>query len=180
MQSFKQFLKEEEKVYPKSFKAYTLDGIDTICQYTIVNGSLTVDRVDESFTNLEKFPRTVTGRFDIKECNNLTSLEGGPLIVNADVTISSCEKLTSLAGIGKRYLKDIYGTLGMTTSIKSSILGILLIKHLDHFYFFPKTPKTKAINAASNILLAHFEGDKDMMDCHEELTRAGLKEFAKL
>ena len=179
MQSFKEFL-DEEKIYPKSFKAFTLDGVEKICQYRKVNGSLTIADVDDFFTDLENFPSTVTGRFDIMRCDKLTSLEGGPLIVEADVTISTCPNLTTLAGIGKRYLKEIHGTFGITTSITSNILGILTIKHLENFYFFPKTPSTQRTNDAANILKLHFDGDKDIMECHEELVKAGLKEYAKL
>jgi hypothetical protein len=33
---------------------------------------------------------------------------------------------------------------------------------------------------AYQIIREHLNGERDVMDCHEALTRAGLKEYAKL
>ena len=55
--------------------------------------------------------------------------------------------------------------------IKSNILGLLQIKHL-------KTVKNS--HPAFIILSKHLNGDKDILECQEELISNGYKEFAKL
>jgi hypothetical protein len=65
----------------------------------------------------------------------------------------------------------------------SNVLGLLNVKGLEEFTSHvskDKSPQFKKAFDAFQIIDRHLKGDKDVMDAHEELTRAGLKEYAKL
>lgn len=62
-----------------------------------------------------------------------------------------------------------------TSKIKDSVLGLLKIKKL-------KTLRVIGLNKAEwfDIVLKHFQTDKNILDCQEELMDNGLKRYAKL
>jgi hypothetical protein len=107
----------------------------------------------------------------------LSSLEGGPLVIGGYVTFFNCPKITSLTGVGKKYFKQVGTEIYPSQYITNSILGTLTVKGLKQLNTRKSTDKLKQ---ALMIVNQHLKGDKDVMECHEELTRAGLKEFAKL
>lgn len=114
--------------------------------------------------------------------NELTSLEGAPTKVNGGFYCHN-NPITSLAGIDT-YFKNgfIEGQIGIPASIESHILGVLLIPRLQSITVIGvevDIDTSPLINAA-NILNKHLAGDRDILDCQEELRAAGLREFGKL
>ena len=105
-------------------------------------------------------------------CSNnlIETINGFPKWVGENIN-SENNQLTSLQNIHKQIL-HIGGFLNLTKNpIKSHILGILLIKELKEVY---------ANGRQFTIINDHIEGDKDVLECQEELISAGYKEFAKL
>ena len=119
--------------------------------------------------NLIGGPKWVNDTLDY-DYNRLTSLEGGPEFAGGNVFLTN-NKLESLANIHKHF-KTINKMLYISFNpIKSNILGILLIKSLSGLYID---------GAPFNILRKHLKGDKDVLECQEEMISAGYKEFARL
>ena len=58
-------------------------------------------------------------------------------------------------------------------NLKTHMLGILLIKDLKKISFSDNIE-------VQNIINKHLDGDRDILECQEELITNGLKEFAKL
>jgi hypothetical protein len=97
------------------------------------------------------------------------------MIVDGNVILSK-NLITNLKGIGKDYLQEITGGLFLEGNpIKSHVLGLLRVKGLTTVFFSPDGDDPLTI-----IIQKHLKGDRDIMDCHEELTRAGLKQYAQL
>lgn len=67
----------------------------------------------------------------------------------------------------------------MPASIKSNILGIMLIKNLKNIEFMFKT-KTNEYEEIENIINRHLKSDRDILECQEELIDKGFKQYAKL
>lgn len=65
---------------------------------------------------------------------------------------------------------------GNMLNIKDSVLGLLLIKGLTYLDFGIKNKKAPWVQ----IIFNHFKGDKDVLECQEELIENGFKEYAKL
>jgi hypothetical protein len=63
-------------------------------------------------------------------------------------------------------------------AIKSAVLGLIVMKKKE--LFIPIWNVDEKTKLWVDIILKHAKADGDVMDAHEELTRAGLKEFAKL
>jgi hypothetical protein len=129
----------------------------------------------KSLVSLKGAPQQVGYTFSCSECTSLTSLEGAPQQVGYDFSCYECTSLTSLKGIGKQYLKKCDNELFLFSckNLKSHMLGILLIKDLKKISFSDNIE-------VQNIINKHLDGDRDILECQEELITNGLKEFAKL
>jgi hypothetical protein len=107
----------------------------------------------------------------------LPTIHGGGLYLGTENFF-----LTSLAGIGKTKAEVDYILLGK--NIASNVLGLLQLNYnspdLNIIKPYNDEPGYEKVEQVCAILMKHVTGDKDIMDCHEELTRAGLKNYAKL
>jgi hypothetical protein len=115
-------------------------------------------------------PRHIGGNFEANK-NKLTSLEGLPNHVGGYIDISF-NKIKSLKSIHKRIKYIGKGLVLLDNPIKSDILGLLLVSGNLH-----------AVNADGkvfDIINKHLGGDKDVLECQEELISNGFKEYAKL
>ena len=168
MQNFKEYLKENE-----------IQDI-TLYDKDLVNGKLTKQYPDIegyfdcSITNiisLEFVPQSVGRDFSCFG-TKITTLEFAPQYVGRDCSCSNT-KITSLKGIGKNYLKEVRGTiyLNFCTRLESNMLGLLLVKGLQRIYFDN--------NEIEEIFNRHLQGERDILDCQEELITNGFKEYAK-
>lgn len=83
----------------------------------------------------------------------------------------------SLSGLNK-ICPDLNELFIDPTDRSSHWLSILLMKRLRSPSVNGKDNKTAV--KAFQILHKHFQEDKDVLDCQEEMIKAGLKEFAKL
>ena len=165
------------------------------CKHEFIKSLATSPRyIEEDFachhnllTTLKGGPDVVGGSYRCSN-NKIETLVGGPSLVR---NMFSCNnnKLTSLEGVpaARCYgfsnnqltnLKDIHKIILETSSlwldknpIKSNILGLLLIKGLNNVI---------ADGPAFVILNRHLKGDRDILECQEELIDAGFKEFARL
>ena len=169
MQNFKQYLKENE-----------LQDI-TITDEDLVNGKLTKQYPDikvnfscshTKITSLEFAPQYVGGYFSCYS-TKITSLEFAPKFVGRDFSCSRTP-ITSLKGIGKDYLKEVKGFINLNNcnELKSNMLGLMLVKELLGIYFDNKE--------VQDIFNRHLKGERDILDCQEELISKGFKEYAKL
>ena len=125
---------------------------------------------DNPLGDLKDGPTHATGYY-AKHCD-LTSLEGAPLVCGEFNVMDN--KITSLQGIGKLYLKQCMGIRLEQNPIKSHILGLLLVKELNNLTF-----DASDVPAMVTVLV-HLNGDKELLDCKEELITNGYKEYAKL
>ena len=190
MQNFKEYLKENEIqdiiIYNKNLVHGKLKK-----QYPDIKGDF--DCSNREIITLKFAPKYVGGNFYCYN-TNITSLEFAPQSVGHDFScfgtkITTLEfapqyvgrsfgcsdtKITSLKGIGKDYLKEVRGEIYLKEChhLKSSMLGIMLVKELQEIYFDNKE--------VQDIFNRHLKGDKDILDCQEELITNGLKEYAKL
>jgi hypothetical protein len=113
-------------------------------------------------------------------------LDAFPRIINrSGKTKLGCmvfaQRLETLSGIHK-HCNSIQGTVGIGgTSLKSAFLGLLKIKDVG-IYTGINTKNGPKHGPVFDIINKFYEkdGSGDVMDCHEALTRAGLKEYAKL
>ena len=141
-------------------------------------------------TNIKGSPKKVDGYFNIND-NKITSLEGGPEYVKHAYECKG-NQLTSLDGVAKfigseldcsynkiTHLKNIHKQINSVTVIdfrdnplKSNILGLLLIKHIDSAYY-PNSQPIEIINK-------HLDNNRDVLECQEEMIASGFKEYAKL
>ena len=103
----------------------------------------------------------------------ITSLEFAPQYVGGSFGCSDT-KITSLKGIGKDYLKEVKGIIYLNDchELKSSMLGLMLVKELQRIYFDN--------NEIEEIFNRHLQGERDILDCQEQLITEGFKEYAKL
>ena len=111
----------------------------------------------------------------------LNSLKNFPKVVKGDVDLSRTD-LSNLEGIGKDWLKECRW-LFLPPNIKSHILGLVNIKGLKGICFELSQNGFLAdeeFTRAMEIINLEIEIARlDVMECHEALTKAGLKEYAK-
>ena len=131
-----------------------------------------------NITSLEFAPQSVGGNSVGGNfyCSgtNITSLEFAPQYVGSNFACFNT-KITSLKGIGKDYLKEVKGFIILNDchELKSNMLGLLLVKELKSIYF-------KVNGEIEKIFNRHLTGERDILDCQEELITKGFKEYAKL
>jgi hypothetical protein len=170
------------------------------CRFSTCNGEFRIHA--DKLQTLEGCPRQVAGDFILK-CDSLKTLEGGPRVV-AGVYRADCLGLTSLKGMARvidedalvysesltscsgihKDLKLVHGgKFAFPDKVSSSILGFLMINKLMEVRAVSisggRSVKFPSHRAAT-IVTRHLQGDRDVLECQEELITAGLKEFAKL
>lgn len=135
---------------------------------------------DCRLSTLKGSPRIVTGDFTAVG-NLITDLDGAPEEIGSSCNISKNPNLTSLTGIHK-HIKYIGYDLIISGTIKSSILGILMIKNIKKVVLWDPSNISKLDDmvAAVQILNKHNKGNRDILECQEEMINAGLKEYAKI
>ena len=196
MQNFKQFLKEneyhdiiitdEDLVNGKLTKQYPdIKGDFDCSDIHLISLEFVPQHVGRYFscsstniTSLEFAPQSVGGNSVGGNfyCSgtNITSLEFAPKFVGGFFNCSST-KITSLKGIGKDYLKEVKGyiNLNFCSELKSNMLCLLLVKGLQTIFFDTNYEVQYIFNR-------HLIGERDILDCQEELITKGFKEYAKL
>lgn len=188
---FKQFLNEEtyDKIVIKA--GDVRDGL-IIPEIPETVYSFSADRQRITEFREGQCPKKVHANFDIYGCtlkslkngpewvggdfkcsySNLTSIEYAPKYVGNHCYLDYTD-ITDLKGIGKLWLKEIRGELRLTgTRIMSNVLGLLLIKGLEDIVIHKDFDWFVIVNK-------HFESDKDILECREELIAKGLKDYAK-
>jgi hypothetical protein len=137
-----------------------------------------------NLTSLVNSPYSIIGICHLEFCEKLTSLEHGPMEVGYLYNYGC--PIKSLSGIGKRYLRVVNDWLYLPDTILDSIIGLTIIKNLKGAVFdndnsFASNLK---LRKAVHIWITEFQNlnyqQRDPMEFHEALTRAGLKEYAKL
>lgn len=118
-------------------------------------------------------PEIITNTFKCDD-NKLIDLQGAPKEVWAEF---HCKRnpITNLQGIGKDFLRRCNEIKIHEDKIKSHVLGLMLVKDLDHFTGFAAMEELWV-----RIIRKHLNADRDLLDCQEELISKGLKEYAKL
>ncbi len=204
MQNFKSFLKEEitndisfyltipgvnlfmdenviadevEKILTENFKRLQIHKLDLIaCWHPELHIKVIVpDNIDFNHLANEIYliVREVTVAdkpicdiilYELPEDNKV--IEWNSIIIN----LHDSPKV-SFHNIHKKLKCNLLTISFATGKITDSVLGLLYIKHL-HF---------QSTNAEwKQIILKHSEGDKDILECQEELITNGLRQYAKL
>lgn len=114
----------------------------------------------------------------IASSQNLTSLEGIPKYLLNGIDISD-NPIISGAGIEK-LVKTCKGEMILPGQIKSHVLGLLLIDGITDVKFGAWHGDPYANPQLSDIMTKHLRGDRDILDCQEELRTAGLREYGRL
>jgi hypothetical protein len=153
-----------------------------------------------NLVSLEGCPEEVTGDFVIYQNTQLTSLKHMPKKVGGDLKGFGNSKMTSLEGlgdIGGEIILSACTTLRSISEIKkatrldisgcpliTNMLYLFKIKGLIHVTVWNKnisqTDHERKMKRLQEILNKHLAGDRDIMECQEELIEAGLEEYAKL
>jgi hypothetical protein len=101
--------------------------------------------------------------------DRLTSLEYFPRNISGSISTYNLRNL-SLSRCNK-HIDKIDGTWFLNTKYVGPILGTLQIKGLREVSFGSE---------AQSILTKYLRGDRDILECQEELITKGFKEYAKL
>ena len=124
--------------------------------------------------SLEQGPSWVGGVFYCSE-TEIKSFEGAPSYVGGGVNCWNTN-IASLHNIHKQ-IKHIGTQLYLSNTVKSHILGVMLIKGLRGIKFHLGNTEQKQVE---NIINKHLAGNRNVHDAQEELIEAGLAEYAKL
>lgn len=150
---------------------------------SLQDGPKLVGEYDASKTlikDLKGLTTVINKTLTLNRCDELVSLEGlqnVPLVV-----INNCVSLTSLHDIHK-HVKNVevlaIDESAKESSVKDSILGLLLISGLKHVYF-NDTAGDDFVTAMEILRKYLGKGREVLFDCQQELIDAGLVDFAKL
>ena len=141
-------------------------------------GTLSVQR-NKTVLSLEGCPKIITNKLDLS-FTKFTNIELLPQRVGKILNLAGCD-LTNLSGIGKKYIKSCPEISIYNNPIVSSILGLVLVDRLKDVINSRTGEGAIDRSTALNIIMTHVKsGNKDLMDCKEELMINGLKEYAKL
>lgn len=198
-------LKTKSEVFDWLIENNTWDSKDIRYEFTddltvYVYGGFMLENSD-----INKLPvkfGTITGSFRLKNNKNLTTLKGCPHRALEDFWCINNSKLTSLEGAPlkiraevylnlsfdslhnvHKYLPEITGELYLGKFVKSSILGLLMIKGLKFVNLLDAdvtTVKQQEVYHIINKYLPNTKGNSAVFDCQEELINAGHEELAKL
>jgi hypothetical protein len=180
----KQFLIEKEFPHDFTLREKDLENgemkeIPNLSNVGTVNGMFKMEEGSRlRLKNLNNFPKVVRGRMNISHCPNLETLAGPLIEVQSDFLFIDCLMITSLEGIGRKYIRQLEKAIFPTHSLTSHVLGILMIKNVESVD--PLGMGKEPFRTMVKIMNEHLAGERDVMDAHEDLTRAGLKEYAKL
>jgi hypothetical protein len=145
-------------------------------------------------TSFEGFPDEITGQFtkDTKYAfSNVAlwlapSLEGikswkhFPAKVNGDVSIGGLPHL-SLVDL-PNYLKEMDGILNISQDYEGPLLSVFKIKGCKSVFIenYMNSFRNSDVRKAVIIVNKYLHGDRNVLECQEELMNAGFKEFAKM
>lgn len=157
---------------------------------------VTCNIICSTIMEFKNSPRIINGNFKFycsrnnhgEKITNLSKLK--IQIVYGDVYLEHLH-LKSLHGIGRTCFTQIDGgTLQIRNTIRSNILGILLIKNLefvkmdnnfwDKIKSYDKQTQSLRLEQALVIVNKHLQTTRDLLECQEDLVSHDLKEFAKL
>lgn len=146
---------------------------------------------DSKISTFYNFPDYVGNGITMQRTPNIKSTEF--ITKNIGNSISLVETgITSFANVHK-HIKEVginsnwKPSISIPLETKSALLGFLLIKGLkliwEDWYYDNKDlmkPKYQPLKNAAFIVQKHLAGDRDVLECQEELIKAGLKEYARL
>jgi len=136
---------------------------------------------NDSLTSMKYMPKIIKGDFSGFSNPNLTSLEDFSNARSLNINLANCERLTSIKEIKRAKYLNITGCWRIR-----NMLHLLKIKDLERVriwsphIMFSQDDLAKKIKTLDNIINKHLSGDKDIMECQEELIDAGLEEYAHL
>jgi len=127
-------------------------------------------------------PKTVANNVFFQE-SGLESLEG-LMVVGGGAHFGECKHLTNLHGIGMKYLTSCR-LLFLPATVKSHILGIMLIKGLDRVEVYGSNRLAKLVEAVEIIMKHYMMVDEksrkdELIEVQHELIEAGLEDYAEL
>ena len=136
----------------------------------------------------EYYPKFIDGNFFTIKSFGECPRQGIEITDFAIQTVKSADisafALKSLKGISKKCFLQVDGKLTVQSSIEHSILSVLLIKKINclevRSISIDQPELIKMAIDASMIVSKHLQGERDILDCQEELITVGLKEYAKL
>lgn len=137
-------------------------------------------RVQGDIGSLKGLPETMGSPLDINA--NSVVFDYFPRIIHDQIYFGDdTTGLSTLTGIGK--VAGTVDSIFLNKSIKSNVLGLLKFKFAENIVDCICCSGSMTITPLSTtceIMSRHAHGDADLLDCQEELIKAGLKEFAKL
>ena len=108
--------------------------------------------------------------------NNITSLEGLDINAkNCKIDFSQCKNL-SYTNVHK-HIKGARGVF-IANNYVGPLLGFLMIPNLQEVKRYISSDAD--LNHALEILNTHLAGERDLIDCQQELIEAGLKQYANI
>ena len=180
-----------DEVYLNLANFETLEGIIDSKSYTLTNCKAkdlkglpaNVDYLRiYFFKNLSSFSGlpNVKAELHIMGCDSL-NFPNEPVGITIDGhhnLISKCESITNFKDVHKTF-KSITGGLSILEckNVKSHILGFLKIEGLSNIF---ADKCNDNFEKAIEILNRHVKGDKDILNCQNELIDAGLEEYAQV
>jgi len=133
----------------------------------------------QSLTSFDYCPKRVAGNFTAYSCGKLKSLDGIASIIGGKIDISNCPLITSIAPI-----KTCGGELNLTMSYNViDYLHVFRIKGLKKIRLdelAQNQPEFSDERKIQEIINKHLAGDRDIMDCQEELIEAGFEKWARI
>jgi hypothetical protein len=126
-------------------------------------------------TDLTGSPREIIHDFNVNLSNNLTSIKGRPDKIGRDFQMAGCSKITTLNDLPDSIGRNLF--ISGNPLIKN-YLRVLKVKDLQKIVMWDND----GINfrKIADIINKHLAGDKDIMECQEEMIEAGFGEYAKL
>jgi hypothetical protein len=192
----KQFKIENYTINPKTGRIDVDETVDlNSCgfeflpiDFGIIKGNFYLQNC-HNLRSLKGCPTEVRGSFYCTDCPELTSLKYGPTIIRNDYRCLVNHKLTSLEGapefVGEDFacannpkleklshLKEINGDLNLLATPITNLLFVFKIKGLKEVY--------TGNDEISEIINKHLAGNRDIMECQDELIEAGFKRYANL
>jgi len=167
-----------------SLKLGNLDWREIPYPFGLIDGEFSVYKND--LTSLKNCPYRVNEDFMISD-NALESFEGAPKFIGGDCYMGNQAMLESLHDIHKHFNEIKGGWISIPPSIKSHILGLVLIKGLvDVTISASGNPnnnpnKNQTLSKAVSIIQKYLgKGRSGVLDAQNELIENDLEDFAKL
>jgi hypothetical protein len=123
--------------------------------------------------NLKGAPKWVGEVFNVGNCENLMSIEDAPPFVGDYINLNACRSITKFEGFEKMNNSPYStSTLFMKNVPISNLLAIFRLKGLQNI--------NSEHDELDKIVNKHLAGDRDIMECQDELIEAGFKRYANL